>query len=92
MKVLKKADFSKWRCVIVCDHCLSELEVEAADIRAEHHKSDGDAHGPRPAYFSFHCSCAVCSSVLQIDEEGVPKAMQFFLQKDALERQEWNVK
>lgn len=86
MKVLKKVDYSDWRHRIKCGRCTSELEAEPGDVRAQYHEADNDPRGSSPAYFTFHCTCAVCSNELTIAKDDVPAAMQHFLQEKALGR------
>lgn len=83
MKILKKVNYSDWRLRLKCGRCTSELEAEPADVRAQYHEADPDPRGPSPAYFTFHCSCAVCHNELTISREDIPNAMQHFLQEEA---------
>jgi hypothetical protein len=83
VKVLKRVDYSDWRHRVRCPRCTSELEAEPSDVRAQHHEGDNDPRTPSPAYYTYHCTCAVCHQDLVIAKDDVPAAMQHFLQEKA---------
>ena len=83
MKVLKRVGYNDWRHRTRCSRCTSELEAKLSDVRVQHHEADNDPRGPSPAYYTYHCTCAVCHQELMIAKDDVPAAMQHFLQEKA---------
>lgn len=65
MKIINKADGSKWKALVKCKGCLSELEVYGCDLKYTPATSGNGLE--RGSSDSYTTNCAVCKIEMYID-------------------------
>jgi transcription elongation factor Elf1 len=72
MKIIKKADASKWSHKFTCGNCASELEAEASDVIYNYYAGDYRD----PSYETFSLKCVICNHALTLKTSELPKIIQ----------------
>ncbi len=76
MKVIKAANVV-WTKEIECSNCKTLLEVETKDLKFGRFYSGMDAQES----VDFYTKCMVCKENIFFDEEDIPAAVKFVVEK-----------
>jgi endogenous inhibitor of DNA gyrase (YacG/DUF329 family) len=72
MKIIKQVDISNWAYKHTCADCETEMEADKSDINYQYVAGDRNEIGSD----RFHFACPVCSKIVYIPNDKIPKALQ----------------